>query len=108
MNVRLRESPESNQERNLETYWKILTGFNWFVFVVVFVQLILHWEGPGRFANIDNGINLLIGEGVIFASTLLTALLLFAFSAPGKYHKRNLVPLGIGILMFAVLVVISA
>lgn len=108
MNVRLRESPESNQERNLETYWKILTGFNWFVFLIVFVQLILHWEGPGPHSSMGNGINLYIGEAVIFSSTLLTTLLLILCSAPGKYYKRNLAPLGIGILMFVVLVVISA
>jgi hypothetical protein len=108
MDAHLRESPESNQEQKVEKYWKILAGFNWFVFLVVFVELILHWEGPGRFSSMANGINLYIGEAVIFSSTLLTALLLFACSAPGKYHMRNLAPLGIGILMFVVLVWISA
>ncbi|MFM7118432.1 MAG: hypothetical protein ACKO0N_17535 [Planctomycetota bacterium] len=92
----------------METSWKILTGFNWFVFLVVFVQLIRNWEGPGPHSSMGNGINLYIGEGVIFSSTLLTALLLIVCSAPGKYHMRNLVPLGIGILMFVVLVMTSA
>jgi hypothetical protein len=51
MDAHLRESPESNQEQKVEKYWKILAGFNWFVFLVVFVELILHWEGPGRFSS---------------------------------------------------------
>lgn len=102
-----RLEPDDAAPANLEDprkgTWFIIAAIPWLALLIVFFSVfIINGETPGRYYGIDTAINLLIGEAVILATTLLTALLLFCFDAPGRYQVRNWIPLGIGVLIYLV------